>query len=34
MIKINKLPYCNFVIDPKIHKLLKEYENDIKAEYT
>ena len=25
--------YCNFVIDPKIHKLLKEYENDIKAEY-
>jgi peptide-methionine (S)-S-oxide reductase len=25
--------YCNFVIDPKIRKLLKEYENDIKAEY-
>ena len=25
--------YCNFVIDPKIHKLLKDYENDIKTEY-
>ncbi len=25
--------YCNFVIDPKIHKLLKEYGNDIKDEY-
>ena len=25
--------YCNFVIDPKIRKLLKEYENDIKSEY-
>ena len=25
--------YCKFVIDPKIRKLLKEYENDIKSEY-
>lgn len=25
--------YCNFVIDPKIHKLLKEYGNDVKEEY-
>jgi len=25
--------YCNFVIDPKIHKLLKEYRNDVKEEY-
>lgn len=25
--------YCNFVIDPKIRKLLREYENDIKIEY-
>lgn len=25
--------YCNFVIDPKIQKLLKEYSNDIKDEY-
>lgn len=25
--------YCNFVIDPKIHKLLKEYGNDVKDEY-
>ena len=26
-------PYCNFVIDPKIHKLLKQYGNDIKEVY-
>lgn len=25
--------YCNFVIDPKIHKLLQEYGNDMKDEY-
>ncbi|MDP3941944.1 MAG: peptide-methionine (S)-S-oxide reductase MsrA [bacterium] len=25
--------YCNFVIDPKIHKLLQEYGNDVKDEY-
>ena len=25
--------YCNFVIDPKIHKLLEEYRKDIKEEY-
>ncbi len=31
--KNKQATYCNFVIDPKIHKLLKEYENDIKAEY-
>lgn len=26
-------PYCTFVIDPKIQKLLKEYGNDVKEEY-
>jgi peptide-methionine (S)-S-oxide reductase len=26
-------PYCNFVIDPKIHKLLKQYGNDVKEAY-
>ena len=26
-------PYCNFVIDPKIQKLLKEYSKEIKDEY-
>ena len=31
--KNKQAAYCNFVIDPKIHKLLKEYENDIKTEY-
>jgi peptide-methionine (S)-S-oxide reductase len=31
--KNKQAAYCNFVIDPKIHKLLKEYGNDIKAEY-
>lgn len=25
--------YCNFVIDPKIHKLMEEYRKDIKEEY-
>jgi peptide-methionine (S)-S-oxide reductase len=25
--------YCSFVIDPKIHKLLKKYSNKIKQEY-
>lgn len=27
------LPYCNYVIDPKIHKLLEMYRADIKEEY-
>ena len=26
-------PYCYFVIDPKIQKLLKEFGNDVKEEY-
>ncbi len=26
-------PYCTFVIDPKIQKLLKEFSNDVKEEY-
>lgn len=26
-------PYCTFVIDPKIHKLLQEYSNEVKEEY-
>lgn len=26
-------PYCSFVIDPKIQKLLKEYKQDVKEEY-
>jgi peptide-methionine (S)-S-oxide reductase len=26
-------PYCRFVIDPKIHKLLNQYGNDLKNEY-
>ena len=26
-------PYCNFIISPKIHKLLEKYGNDIKDEY-
>jgi peptide-methionine (S)-S-oxide reductase len=26
-------PYCAFVIDPKVQKLLKEYRNDLKTEY-
>ena len=32
--KNKQAAYCNFVIDPKIHKLLKEYENDIKTEFS
>ena len=31
--KHQEVPYCNFVIDPKIHKLLKQYRSDIKEEY-
>jgi peptide-methionine (S)-S-oxide reductase len=26
-------PYCNFVIDPKIHKLLKHFGNDVRDEH-
>ena len=26
-------PYCNFVIDPKIHKLLQHYGSDVKEEF-
>jgi peptide-methionine (S)-S-oxide reductase len=26
-------PYCAFVIDPKVRKLLKEYRDDLKTEY-
>ena len=26
-------PYCNFVIDPKLYKLLQKYRNEIKEEY-
>lgn len=26
-------PYCTFVIDPKIQKLMREYGNDVKEEY-
>ncbi len=26
-------PYCTFVIDPKIQKLLKEFSNDVKEEF-
>ncbi|MGB8933563.1 MAG: peptide-methionine (S)-S-oxide reductase MsrA [Candidatus Nitrosopolaris sp.] len=26
-------PYCNFVIDPKIHKLLQQYGSDVKEEF-
>lgn len=26
-------PYCNFVIDPKIHKLLQQNRNDVKEGY-
>jgi peptide-methionine (S)-S-oxide reductase len=32
--KHQEAPYCNFVIDPKIHKLLQQYRNDVKEEYT
>lgn len=27
------VPYCNFVISPKIHKLLEKYGKDVKEEY-
>ena len=26
-------PYCNFVIDPKIQKLMREFSKDVKEEY-
>jgi peptide-methionine (S)-S-oxide reductase len=26
-------PYCNFIIDPKLHKLLLKYGNDVKEGY-
>jgi peptide-methionine (S)-S-oxide reductase len=26
-------PYCSFVIDPKVHKLLQQYHNDVKEQY-
>ena len=26
-------PYCNFVIDPKVNKLLLKYVNNVKEEY-
>ena len=26
-------PYCNFIIDPKVRKLLLKYRNDVKEEY-
>ena len=26
-------PYCNFVIDPKLNKLLQKYRNEVKEEY-
>lgn len=26
-------PYCQYVIDPKLQKLLKEFKQDIKQEY-
>jgi peptide-methionine (S)-S-oxide reductase len=28
------IPYCNFVIAPKLHKLRKKYEKETKEEYT
>src|SRR5262245_19927053 len=26
-------PYCNFIIDPKVNKLLQKYRNNVKEEY-
>ena len=26
-------PYCNFVIDPKVHKLLKQFGDDVRDKY-
>jgi len=26
-------PYCNYIIDPKVHKLLLNYGNDVRADY-
>jgi len=26
-------PYCSFIIDPKVHKLLLKYGNEVKEEY-
>lgn len=31
--KNRELPYCTFVIDPKIEKLIKEFGKDLKEEY-
>jgi len=31
--KNGNAPYCNFVISPKIHKLLEKYGNEVKEEY-
>jgi peptide-methionine (S)-S-oxide reductase len=31
--KHQDVPYCNFVIDPKVRKLLEKYGNDVKPEF-
>ena len=31
--KNRNAPYCSFVIDPKVHKLLQNYGIDVKEEY-
>lgn len=31
--KNQSAPYCNVIIDPKIHKLLEKYGKDVKEEY-
>ena len=31
--KHHDVPYCNFVIDPKVRKLLEKYGNDVKQEF-
>ncbi len=31
--KHHDTPYCNFVIDPKVRKLLEKYGNDVKQEF-